>query len=99
MVKTAQQAYDEIVAHIKKQGGAYSDWYCGITENINRRLFDEHNLVEDKTWYTSKQCSTSAEAREVEKALLELGCSGGPGGGDDDAVFVYTYLKTSTTNP
>jgi len=29
----AQQVYDEIKAHIKKQGGVYSAWYCGITSD------------------------------------------------------------------
>ena len=35
----------------------------------------------------------------VEKALLEKGCDGNPGGGDDDAVYVYAYLKSSITEP
>ena len=47
MTKTAQEIYDEIVAHIKKQGGPFSSWYCGITENIKNRLFGDHNVPEE----------------------------------------------------
>lgn len=35
--------------------------------------------------------------RATEKVFLDWGCDGGSGGGDDDAVFVYAYLKTSVT--
>lgn len=34
MVKPAQEAYNEIPVHIQKQKGSFSEWYCGITENI-----------------------------------------------------------------
>ena len=46
MTKTAEEAYDEIVAHIQKQGGPLSSWYCGITENIKNRLFGDHKVPE-----------------------------------------------------
>lgn len=98
MAKTAQEAYDSILAHIKKQGGSYSSWYCGITENIKNRLRD-HNVQEKGHWLARIECTSSKAARDVEKALLDLGCDGGPGGGDDDAIYAYAYLKTSVTNP
>lgn len=31
------------------------------------------------------------------RSLHNLGYDGGPGGGDGDTVFVYAYLKTSST--
>ena len=99
MSKTAQEAYDEIVAHIKKQGGAYSSWYCGITENIKNRLHGDHKVPEKDHWRIYRECKNSDAARNVEKAILKLGCDGGPGGGDNDAVFVYAYLKTAITGP
>lgn len=99
MAKTAQEAYDEILAHIQKQGGPFSDWYCGITENIKNRLFGDHNVPEKDHWRTYKQCVSSDAARNVEKALLDKGCDGGSGGGDADADYVYAYLKTSVTDP
>lgn len=99
MAKTAQDAYTEILAHIKKQGGQFSDWYCGITESIQNRLHGDHKVPEKNHWFSHKECTSSDAARNVEKAFLEHGCDGGPGGGDDDAVYVYAYLKTSITEP
>jgi hypothetical protein len=99
MANTAQEAYDEILAHIQKQGGSFSSWYCGITENIQNRLHGDHKVPEKDHWFIHRTCTSSEAARNVEKALLDLGCDGGQGGGDDDAVHVYAYLKTSTTEP
>jgi len=79
---TAQEAYDGILAHIQKQGGSLSSWYCGITENIKSRLFGDHNVPEKGHWYTYMRCEDSGPARSVEKALLDYGCDGGSGGGD-----------------
>lgn len=100
MANTTQEAYNEILAHIQKQGGPFSEWYCGITENIQNRLFRDHNVPEKDHWYMYRQCVNSDAARSVEKALLDdHGCDGGTGGGDDDADYIYAYLKTSVTNP
>lgn len=100
MEKSAQEAYDEILAHIQKQGGSFSSWYCGITENIKNRLFGDHKVPENNHRFTYKKCINSEAARSVEKAFLQNGCDGGTGGGDDDAVFVYAYLKkTGVTDP
>jgi len=97
--KSAQEAYDGILAHIKKQGGPFKSWYCGITQDIDSRLFGDHNVPRKDHWFTYRQCVNSSMARSVEKVFLDHGCDGGPGGGDNDADYVYAYLKTSTTSP
>jgi hypothetical protein len=99
MAKTAQQAYDEISAHISKQGGPYSQWYCGITTDIESRLFDDHNVLKKNHWFVYRECKSNKAARGVEKTLLGLGCDGREGGGDENTVYVYAYLKTSITTP
>ncbi len=97
---TAQDVFNEIVAHIKKQGGAYSGWYCGIASNWESRLFDEHKVPRKQDyWYIARPCDNDTAARNVEKGLLEIGCDGGKGGGDETSVWVYVYLKGSMTNP
>jgi len=95
----AQQVYDEIVAHIKKQGDAYSDWYCGIASDWGDRLFDNHQVPREGHWYIARQCQNEDDARNVEKALLGLGCDGGPSGGDHTTIYVYAYLKGTMTDP
>ena len=97
--KDAQQVYDEIIAHIAKQGGAYSTWYCGITSDWGNRLFDQHRVPRKDHWYIARQCYNNNDARNVEEALLKLGCDGAPGGGDQSTVYVYAYLKGTMTNP
>jgi len=97
--QTAKEVFDEIVARMNKQGGAYPDWYCGIASDWEDRLFNKHQVSRINSWWTALQCYDSEAARNVEKALLELGCDGGAGGGDETTVYVYAYLKSAVTNP
>lgn len=95
-----QQVYNEIVAHIRKQGGKPSDWYCGIASDWEDRLFNEHQVPRRKDyWYIARKCYNTADARTVEKMLIRFGCDGGVGGGDETTIYVYAYLKGSMTNP
>jgi hypothetical protein len=94
-----ETVYDNIVAHIKKQGGEPSGWYTGIASDWEDRLFNQHNVPRKDYWRIAKQCYTSDEARKVERALLNYGCDGGPSGGDETTVYVYAYLKGSMTQP
>ncbi len=94
-----QQVYDEIVAHIKKQGGAYPKWYCGIASDWEDCLFNEHQVPRKDHWRIVRQCHNDTDARAVEDALHKLDCGGGPGGGDQTTVYVYVYLKGTMTSP
>ena len=62
-------------------------------------MVTDHKVPEKDHWFMSRPCANSEDARSVERALLDLGCDGGPGGGDDDANHVYAYLKTQITDP
>lgn len=97
--QAAQTVYDEIVAHIGKQGGSYSSWYAGIASDWEDRLFNDHQVPKKDYWYIARQCLTDTDARNVEAALIKLGCDGGGGGGDHTTVYVYAYLKGSVTDP
>lgn len=94
-----QQVYDEIVAHMKKNAGKYSNWYCGIASDWASRLFDDHQVPRKEHPYIARQCFSNDDARAVERALLNLGCDGGAGGGDETTVYVYAYLKGTMANP
>jgi hypothetical protein len=97
--QNAQTIVNEIGAHIQKQGGALSAWYAGITENVDERLFGAHNVPKKDHWYAYRRAVSASAARSAEKALLDWGCEGGTGGGHDDTVYVYAYLKAAATNP
>ena len=97
--KDAKTILVEMQAHIRQQGGKPSDWYAGVTSDIEQRLFTEHKVPKKDHWYIYRRALTADDARAVEKAFLDSGCDGGTGGGQDDAVFVYAYLKTPVTDP
>lgn len=94
-----QSVYEEILSHIKKQGWPYRGWYIDITSDWENRLFNEHQVPIINYWFIARQCYSNADARDVEQALLNLGCDGGRGGGDQSGVYVYAYLKGPNTNP
>ncbi len=88
----AQAIYDEMFKYIEDNGGVFSQWYCGITDNIERRVFEEHKVRKGDLGLHDK-CPTKNDAQLVEKALLENGCDGGTGGGNSNSKCVYIYKK------
>lgn len=99
MSYTAQQIIAEINAYMKQCGGSNRDWYVGIAANARERLFNDHRVTEKGGSWIYRQATSTDVARSVEKAYLDAGCDGGPGGGDEDTDFVYAYLKTASTSP
>lgn len=95
--KTAQEIYSDITAYMKQHGYNASSWYAGITQDIDQRLFGDHNVSKENGVWIWCRAINSDHARSAEKGLLDLGCDGGGGGGDSDAVYVYCYLKTDGT--
>jgi len=93
---TKKEIIDKFEDYMSKP---YSSWYVGISENPRNRLFKDHNVDEKNNRWTYNTASSSTIAREIEKYFLDLGCDGGPGGGDKDAKAVYAYKKTTNTNP
>ena len=89
-------AEKELRDYIKEKGGLTSTWYCGITNNLHRRLTRHKVNTEGKYYFvkcTSKNC-----AELIEKKMQDIrGCAGNPGGGRDNSVFVYVYKRTRTT--
>lgn len=97
MSHTAQQIINDINTYMKQQGGKNSDWYVGIATDARQRLFVDHSVSETSDSWIYRQATSSEVARSVEKAYLDAGCTGGPGGGDGGTDFVYAYRKTKTT--
>jgi hypothetical protein len=98
MAKSAQQVYDEIKSFIDSHNN-YPTWCSGIASNPRERLFQDHNVSEKSDYWIYRQCQSEQSARNVEEALLKLGCDGGTGGGDESTVYVYAYRKSTNTNP
>ena len=96
----AQTIVKNIRSRIDEQGGKPSEWYVGITQDVEGRVFGDHKVSRsvDSLHIECKALNHQA-ACDAEKALIGLGCNGGPGGGDEDAVFVYAYWKALYTDP
>ncbi|MFH1850986.1 MAG: hypothetical protein ABIA75_01435 [Candidatus Neomarinimicrobiota bacterium] len=88
------EAFDEFVSkHLP-----YSNWYVGITEDINDCLFNGHQLDE----YDLHDCDNAGNdvtARAVEKYFLDKGMKSAGGGEKKSSKFVYIYLQAKHTKP
>lgn len=98
MAKTAQEIVNEFEAHLQKNSAEYySAFYVGITNDIERRLFNEHNVPKKGHWYIYRPAINEEHSRAVEKHYLDKGMKGGDGGGDGTSTYVYCYQITSIT--
>ncbi len=97
-----KQKFDQIVAdfdsHLQSsQREYYSDFYVGITNDVERRLFGEHNVQREKNWWIFREALDKVTAQKVEEYYLDKGMQGDTGGGNDDTVFVYCYEIDNNT--
>ncbi|MDE6337034.1 MAG: hypothetical protein K2L34_10750 [Muribaculaceae bacterium] len=95
-------SYHEIIdkfdKHLSKSGKRYySEFYVGISKNAPKRLFEEHHVDINTSWWIYVTADSSDTARDVEKHYIELGMRGSDGGGDDSSDMVYCYVVTPTT--
>ena len=65
--------------------------YIGITNDPERRLFQEHAVRKNAEGWIHMSAVSVEIARAVEEYFLNLGAKGGSGGGDSSAKFIYAY--------
>lgn len=94
-----QQIINDIINFMSQWGGAYGDWYIGITSDSEQRLFNDHGVNRANDAWIYRTANTSDDARSIEQYFIGLGCDGGSGGGDNTSRIVYVYKKSSRTNP
>lgn len=98
MKRNFLQIVADINSHLEKsQKQYYSDFYVGITNDIERRLFEEHKVSEKNGWWFYRQAIDKKTAQHVEEYFLSKGMKGDTGGGTDDSSFVYCYEITNYT--
>lgn len=68
-----------------------SDFYCGITNDLERRA-GEHNV---ENFLICAKCSSFEVSSAAEKLISEKGfdCGEQSGNGTDDSVYIYMYQK------
>ncbi len=91
-----QEAIEKIENYIEQSGYDYEDWHVGITNDIDNRLFFRHSVSRRGVWIYD-ELPTDSDARTVEDYFLDMGCQGGPGGGDWRSKFIYAYKITPYT--
>ncbi len=95
MVKDEATIKQEIKKHIEENGGVFSKWYSGITNDAKDRLFNQHKV---KDAYIYRNAGSKETAESVEDYLTKkLGTKGGGGGGTTDSTYVYSYKIKSNT--
>lgn len=78
----------------------YRDFYIGITNDVNKRMFTDHNVNKDNDWWIYCKADSEGIARDVENYYLELGMKGDTGGGnlENPPLFVYSYEISDHSN-
>ena len=88
-----------IEKHIASMDGSYSNWYIGISNDAERRLFEEHKVSKENGKWIYRTANSDYIARDVEQYFIAKDCDGGSGGGDEGSDMVYAYKKDSHTEP
>ena len=92
-----QEIINNFLNYIQQHDGSWFDWYIGIAENPQERLFTDHNVQEQGGVWIFDQTTSSDQSRAIEKYFLDKGCDGGSGGGSSTSRYVYAYKKTWDT--
>lgn len=94
----SKQIIDDFDKHLQSSGKRYySEFYIGVSKDAASRMFNQHNVNKDNSWWIFRTANNSEEARKVESYFLSKGMRGGKGGGDNTAVQVYCYAVSPTT--
>lgn len=98
MKKTKEEIISDIDAHLaKSRKEYYSDFYIGITNDVDRRLFNEHGVRRENDWWIYRAAEDKETAQEVEEYYLAKGMHGDTGGGTDETIYVYCYEVANHT--
>lgn len=98
MTKNFATIISDIDSYLSKSGKRYySDFYIGITNDVERRMFKEHNVAKEKSWWIYRTAINSETARKVENHFLAKGMRGDTGGGNEESNIVYCYAVSPTT--
>lgn len=93
-----ETARNEIKQRILDYGSIFSEWFVGVSEDPHRCLQVEHHVDEKKCLCICRECSSSEEARWLERYFVyTLGTDGHPGQGEETARYIFAYKKRSGT--
>jgi hypothetical protein len=92
---------NQILNHVQRDNSDPSEWYAGITDDAERRLFTDHRVKkESECHYIYLSVPDKATADLVEGHLTDpvFGRMDGGPGGESNGRFVYAYKKQPYTS-
>ncbi len=92
-----QQIISEFESFMGKNGTHYHQFYVGIASDPHDRLINGHGINQAIPHIYWKQPLHTDTVRALEKHFIDKGTKGGPGGGDNNTRYIYTYLITPQT--
>lgn len=85
---------NDIFQYIRKTNIPFSEWYIGIAEDVQTRLFEGHGVNKENDYWIYRECFSTDTARRVEQYFItNYKTDGGSGGGNGASLFVYAYKK------
>ncbi len=97
MGKDYQTIVKEIDEHLGKSGRRYySDFYVGVTNDVEKGIFKKHHVPED-SWWIYRTATDPQVACEVKDHYLKLGMRGYNSNDNNTADIVYCYTVSPTT--
>mgnify|MGYP000054454343 CR=1 FL=1 len=101
VVFSVQQIKYELLAYIKGLGGAFPDWYVGISADPERALFDEHRVRREIDPWIYKPALSSKATQTVVAYFRETLRTDGAmfGSPADNETFVFMFRKGADTVP
>ncbi len=99
MAKDFDTIVKEFQKHLAQSGKRYySDFYIGTTNDIEQRMFKEHNVPKDNAWWIYRTAETADIAKKVETYFLEQGMRGDKKDENETTSnIVYCYAVSPTT--
>ena len=91
-----EQIVSAVMDFARKEGGVYSEWYAGISENPCKKLQSHNVCMECK--HKEFAASSASDAYLALDSLIRMGFDGCLDK-DPEALFLYVYKKTINTRP
>jgi hypothetical protein len=79
-----------------KAGGICSEWCIGVTDNVERDLFEELGIPRDYCWCIHRCALSAKEARAIMLGFRNIGFetySNGKESENESKIYVFAYRK------
>ncbi len=92
-MKNTQTRIAEVILNkiVKEKDYVVQDFFVGLTDNPQKRLFLEHKVDKEEGVYVYMEADSAKEAQKAYKELFTLDMNGAPVNTNKDSKYVYCY--------